>query len=94
MSNLSEKYSQIISDIEKRLTKPEDKTYVIKKIEELSKLRYENDLNFEIEVDGGINTDNIEKVAKLGGDIFVAGNAVFGAKDREQAISKLKELIR
>ena len=41
MSNLSEKYSQIISDIEKRLTKPEDKTYVIKKIEELSSIYME-----------------------------------------------------
>lgn len=67
---------------------------VDKKIEELSKLRYENDLNFEIEVDGGINTENIEKIAKLGGDIFVAGNAVFGAKDREKAILKLKELVK
>ena len=67
---------------------------VDKKIEELSKLRYENDLNFEIEVDGGINTENIEKIAKLGGDVFVAGNAVFGAKDREKAILKLKELVK
>lgn len=67
---------------------------VNKKIEELSKLRYENDLSFEIEVDGGINLENIEKVAKLGVDIFVAGNAVFGAKDREKAIKKLKELVK
>lgn len=67
---------------------------VNKKIEKLSKLRYENDLSFEIEVDGGINLENIENVSKLGVDIFVAGNAVFGAKDRQKAIKKLKELVK
>jgi ribulose-phosphate 3-epimerase len=34
-----------------------------------------------IEVDGGINRDTIEKVWRAGADTFVAGNAVFSAKD-------------
>ncbi|MBI4744195.1 MAG: ribulose-phosphate 3-epimerase [Actinobacteria bacterium] len=35
-------------------------------------------LNLEIEVDGGINKENIKNVAELGADMVVAGNAVFG----------------
>jgi ribulose-phosphate 3-epimerase len=64
------------------------------KIEKLFKLRYENDLRFEIEVDGGINLDNIGKVSKCGVDIFVAGSAVFKEEDREKAILKLKDAIK
>ena len=63
------------------------------KIEELSKLRYENDLSFEIEVDGGITADNIERVSKCGVDIFVAGSAILKEENREKAILRLKSLI-
>ena len=63
------------------------------KIEELAKIRYENDLNFEIEVDGGITIDNINKVSKCGVDIFVAGSSVFKAENRENAILNLKNAI-
>lgn len=62
------------------------------KIEKLSKIRYENDLNFEIEVDGGINRDNISCVTKCGADIIVAGNAVFSMPDRKAAILELKKI--
>ena len=34
-----------------------------------------------LEVDGGIKADNIAEVAKAGADTFVAGSAIFGAKD-------------
>lgn len=63
------------------------------KIEQLSKLRYENDLSFEIEVDGGINLENIARVSKCGVDIFVVGSAIFKEENRENAILKLKEAI-
>lgn len=36
-----------------------------------------------LEVDGGIKVDNIRAVADAGADTFVAGSAVFGAKDAE-----------
>jgi ribulose-phosphate 3-epimerase len=48
-----------------------------------------------LEVDGGIKADNIAAVAKAGADTFVAGSAVFGAKDRAGAIRQLRtELAR
>ncbi len=65
---------------------------VNKKIENLLKIRYENDLHFEIQVDGGITRDNIGVVAKCGADIVVAGSAVFGEADRKRAVSELKSL--
>jgi len=34
-----------------------------------------------IEVDGGVKTDNIRVIAEAGADTFVAGSAVFGARD-------------
>jgi len=64
---------------------------VNRKIEDLLKIRYENDLNFEIEVDGGINKNNINIVSKCGADIIVAGNAIFGAEDKKSAVLELKK---
>jgi len=34
-----------------------------------------------VEVDGGVKTDNIRAIAEAGADTFVAGSAVFGARD-------------
>jgi len=65
---------------------------VNQKIENLLRIRYENDLNFEIEVDGGINKENINDVVRNGADIIVAGNAVFGAEDKKSAILELKKI--
>ncbi len=36
-----------------------------------------------LEVDGGIKLDNIAEVARAGADTFVAGSAVFGARDKD-----------
>ena len=43
-----------------------------------------------LEVDGGINRDTIEKVWRAGADTFVAGNAVFTAKDPAAEIRALR----
>jgi ribulose-phosphate 3-epimerase len=43
-----------------------------------------------LEVDGGINRDTIEKVWRSGADTFVAGNAVFTAKDPAGEIRALR----
>ena len=65
---------------------------VNKKIENLARIRYENDLNFDIEVDGGINRDNISSVAKCGADIVVVGSAIFSAEDKKSAVLELKNM--
>jgi ribulose-phosphate 3-epimerase len=43
-----------------------------------------------IEVDGGVNIENAAAIYEAGADVLVAGSAVFGAKDPEEAIRKLK----
>ena len=47
-----------------------------------------------LEVDGGVKADNIEAIARAGADTFVAGSAVFGAKDRAQAMRALRESLK
>jgi ribulose-phosphate 3-epimerase len=46
-----------------------------------------------LEVDGGVKADNIGAIAKAGADTFVAGSAVFGAKDRREAIRRIREQL-
>ena len=43
-----------------------------------------------LEVDGGVKIDNIAKVATAGADTFVAGSAIYGAKDYVAAISAMR----
>jgi ribulose-phosphate 3-epimerase len=47
-------------------------------------------LDVWLQVDGGIDANNIERVAELGADTFVAGSAVFKANDRAAQIELLR----
>ncbi len=62
----------------------------IGKVAHLDRLRRERSLPFQIEFDGGITAENLRAVAEAGGDIMVAGSAVFDAQDPAEAIRKLK----
>lgn len=48
-------------------------------------------LETQIEVDGGINAENVSIIRKMGADIIVAGSFVFNSDDRKRAIEKLKQ---
>jgi ribulose-phosphate 3-epimerase len=51
--------------------------------------------DIRLEVDGGIKTDNIRRVADAGADTFVAGSAIFGQKDYKAVIDAMRaELAR
>lgn len=43
-----------------------------------------------LQVDGGINASNIQRVASFGADTFVAGSAVFSSHDRASTITDLR----
>src|SRR5687767_3074419 len=43
-----------------------------------------------LEVDGGIKTDNIAEIARAGADTFVAGSAIFGAKDYAATVREMR----
>jgi len=67
---------------------------MLPKIEQLKRIITERKLTAEIEVDGGIKVANIGEVARRGGDIFVAGSAIFGTADRKETIRKMREEIK
>jgi len=50
--------------------------------------------DIRLEVDGGVKVDNIGAVAAAGADTFVAGSAIFGAKDYRATIAAMRENIR
>ena len=60
--------------------------------EALEKVTELRNLGFEklVEVDGGINIENASYVRNYDIDIIVAGTAVFGAKDENEAIKRIK----
>ena len=65
----------------------------LKKIEELNQYRQDHNLEFLIQVDGGINDETIQLCHKAGTDIFVAGSNIFGAPSPTAQIAKLKQLV-
>ena len=49
--------------------------------------------NIRLEVDGGINLENISKVAECGANTFVAGSAIFNSDNYKKTISQMREII-
>lgn len=62
------------------------------KVQELARLRKEKGLAFSIEIDGGVNQENIREIAMTGTDIIVAGTAVFKGEISDN-IDRLREVI-
>ena len=54
---------------------------VLVKIKELKKIKDQQNLNFDIEVDGGINFDNNKLVIEAGANILVSGTTIFKNND-------------
>ena len=54
---------------------------VLDKIKELKKIQKEKDLNFDIEIDGGINFDNCKSAIDAGANILVSGTTIFKSND-------------
>lgn len=63
---------------------------VLKKIKKVREFIDKNKLRCLIQVDGGINGENVENVAQAGADILVAGAGIFKVSDYKKAIRQLK----
>ena len=61
------------------------------KVRRLRKMIDERGLKTRIEIDGGINTENIAEVTSAGAEIIVAGSAIFAAPDAAVAVRQLRE---
>ena len=60
------------------------------KIKSLKKYMNENGIEVDIEADGGINLDNIDKLKDAGCDIAVVGTCIIESKNMKETIDKLK----
>lgn len=63
----------------------------IKKTEKISQYLNENNIDIDLEVDGGINLVTAPEVKKAGANILVAGSAILMAKDYKVIIDELKK---
>jgi ribulose-phosphate 3-epimerase len=64
---------------------------VMPKLEKTSALVRSRGLHTDIEVDGGVEEENVDEVVKRGGNVLVAGAGVFARKDPIAAISVLRQ---
>ncbi|HUS11527.1 MAG TPA: ribulose-phosphate 3-epimerase [Pyrinomonadaceae bacterium] len=63
----------------------------IDKLRRLRRMIDDRQLDVRIEIDGGIDLENIASVVAAGAEIIVAGSAVFGAEDPESAVRGLRD---
>ena len=65
----------------------------IEKVNQLKKHIDKNNIEIDIQVDGGINQDTAHLVKKAGANILVSGSAIIKSNDYKETIKKLKESI-
>ena len=65
---------------------------VLSKIKQLKKIQTEKNLNFDIEIDGGINFDNSKDAIEAGANILVSGTTIF--KSNNGDVKKNIELLK
>ncbi|HPG38024.1 MAG TPA: ribulose-phosphate 3-epimerase [bacterium] len=65
---------------------------MVKKINWLYQYKLNNNLNYHIEVDGGIDAETTPLVVEAGANVLVAGNAIFNTKDIETAVYTLRDV--
>lgn len=62
---------------------------VLPKIKQVAEWKKQHQLNYEIEVDGGVNNETAKLCVDAGVNVLVAGSAVFNKKDRKEAINEI-----
>ena len=60
---------------------------MLEKVRGLKKVKKEKNLNFNIEIDGGIDLNNVRDAINAGANVIVAGSAVFGKEDSAKAVN-------
>ena len=63
------------------------------KLREARRIIDESGLPIRLEIDGGVKVDNIGEIAAAGADTFVAGSAIFGARDYQATIAAMRAEI-
>ncbi|HEY6232304.1 MAG TPA: ribulose-phosphate 3-epimerase [Pyrinomonadaceae bacterium] len=63
----------------------------IDKLRRLRRMIDDRQLDVRIEIDGGVDLENVANVVAAGAEIVVAGSAIFGASDPEAAVRGLRD---
>jgi len=64
------------------------------KVQQADRWRRELNLNYRVEVDGGINFETVGECAGAGADTFVSGTTLFKATSLKRAVSKLRKIAQ
>lgn len=67
---------------------------VFGKMREIRKTIDENNLDVDVEIDGGVNMDNIGEMTDAGANLIVAGSAIFHAEDPAGAFRELTDKLQ
>lgn len=65
----------------------------VDKIERLDELRKKHNYTYEIEIDGGVNTETAKICTDAGADVLVAGSAIFNKEDRNEALMAIRKAV-
>ncbi|WP_085992432.1 ribulose-phosphate 3-epimerase [Oceanobacillus senegalensis] len=68
--------------------------HTLTKVKKLAEWRQEFGLQFEIEVDGGVNKDTAKQCTDAGVDVLVAGSAIFNRENRTEAIKEILQAAK
>lgn len=64
------------------------------KIRALARVRQERGLKFAIEIDGGVNKDNVAEIVRAGCDWLVSGASIFESPDPAATVAEMRTIAR
>ena len=64
------------------------------KVKELVEIRKQKNLSFDIEIDGGVNMNNVKEILNTGVNVIVAGSAIFGAENIEKRTREFLDILQ
>lgn len=66
----------------------------MEKVKELVKIREQKNLSFDIEIDGGVNMNNVREILDTGVNVVVAGSAIFGSENIEKRTKEFLNILQ
>jgi ribulose-phosphate 3-epimerase len=66
----------------------------LEKVRQLDRRRKELGLNFAIEIDGGVNLENLEEIVRAGVDWVVSGASIFKSPDPAATVARMREIAQ
>ena len=67
--------------------------HTLKKLAQTQALIKSHGKPIRLEIDGGVNTQNIQEISRAGADTFVAGSAIFASNDYQHTIKELRKFL-